>query len=128
MCEMSDQQNCTYDDLKLDLLISLEQEDAVNLTLMGKLITTKNFPINVIKDIVTKAWSQMRSIKVDVKRLDRNIFMFKFKYEAHLQVVFRKSPWTIKGAHLILKEWKSDLSWQEVDFLTSTFWIQSMDS
>ncbi|GMY31888.1 hypothetical protein FCV25MIE_27130 [Fagus crenata] len=121
---MSDQQNCTYDDLKLDLLTSLEQEDAVNLTLMGKLITTKNFPINVIKDIVTKAWSQMRSIEVDVKRLDRNIFMFKFKYEAHLQVVFRKRPWTIRGAHLILKEWKSDLSWQEVDFSTSTFWIQ----
>jgi hypothetical protein len=66
----------------------------------------------------------MRNIEVDVKRLDRNIFMFKFKYEAHLQVVFRKHPWTIRGAHLVLKEWKSDLSWQEVDFLTSTFWIQ----
>ena len=81
---MADQQNYTYDDLRLDLLTSLEQEDTVNLTLMGKLITAKIFPTNVIKDIVTKAWSQMRNIEVDVKRLDRNIFMFKFKYEAHL--------------------------------------------
>ncbi len=66
---MSDQQNCTYDNIRLDLLslTSLEQEDTVDLTLMGKLITIKNFPTYVIKNIVTKAWSQMRSIELNVK-------------------------------------------------------------
>jgi hypothetical protein len=95
-----------------------------NLTLLGKLITLKTVPTSVIRDIVTKAWNQTRSMVVKVQRLDKNIFMFKFKYEADLQVTFQKWPWTIRGAHLVLKEWQSDLSWQEVNFSVSTFWIQ----
>ena len=41
-----------------------------------------------------------------------------------MQQAFYKRPWTIKGAHLILKEWSPDLAWDEVDFNWPMFWIQ----
>lgn len=33
-------------------------------------------------------------------------------------------PWSLNGAHLILKEWPSELSLSEIDFETSTFYMQ----
>uniref|UniRef100_A0A2N9HH03 Reverse transcriptase domain-containing protein n=1 Tax=Fagus sylvatica TaxID=28930 RepID=A0A2N9HH03_FAGSY len=33
-------------------------------------------------------------------------------------------PWTLRGAHLILKFWEPNLNWNEIDFSKSTFWIQ----
>ena len=38
--------------------------------------------------------------------------------------VFLRRPWSIQGGHLILKKWHPDLSWQEVSFSTSSFWVQ----
>jgi hypothetical protein len=37
---------------------------------------------------------------------------------------YNKRPWTLKGAHLNLQEWRPDLTWEEVDFSWPTFWIQ----
>ena len=37
---------------------------------------------------------------------------------------YSRRPWTLKGAHLNLQEWRPDLTWEEVDFSWSTFWIQ----
>ena len=78
-------------DFCLDLTLG-EPNENTNLTLLGKLITLKTIPTSVIRDIVTKAWNQTRSMVVEVQCLDKNIFIFKFKYEADLQVTFRKRP------------------------------------
>ncbi|KAF3945993.1 hypothetical protein CMV_027689 [Castanea mollissima] len=38
---------------------------------------------------------------------------------------FRRRPWSVRGGHLVLKQWDPALDWQEVPFaITSTFWVQ----
>ena len=76
----------------------------------------------VVKEIIEKAWKLSHSIQV--QRIDRNIFLFTFGHEVDRQLAFNRRPWTIKGAHLILKPWTPDLSWHEMDFSTSTLWVQ----
>ena len=40
---------------------------------------------------------------------------------------FRRRPWSIRGGHLVLKHWNPSLTWQEIPFSTSTFWVQVHD-
>lgn len=41
-----------------------------------------------------------------------------------MDTIFRNRPWCLNEAHLILKEWPSELSLNEIDFGMSTFHIQ----
>ncbi|KAH7518087.1 hypothetical protein FEM48_Zijuj09G0133500 [Ziziphus jujuba var. spinosa] len=38
--------------------------------------------------------------------------------------IWRKRPWSINGAHLALREWKPEQSFEDLDFNISTFWVQ----
>uniref|UniRef100_A0A2N9EZP9 Reverse transcriptase domain-containing protein n=1 Tax=Fagus sylvatica TaxID=28930 RepID=A0A2N9EZP9_FAGSY len=89
--------------------------------LIGKLISNRNFHAPVILEIVSKAWNPSRLIHV--RKVDRNIFMFSFEHEADLSLAYKRRPWTIRGAHLNLKMWNPELSWQEIDFSRSSFWV-----
>ena len=61
---------------------------------------------------------------MEVRRVEKDIYMFSFQHKADLQKVFRKIPWSIRGGHMVLKRWNPNLSWQEVDFFVSIFWVQ----
>ena len=37
---------------------------------------------------------------------------------------YRRRPWSIRGGHLVLKQWNPSLTWQEVTFTTSALWVQ----
>lgn len=50
--------------------------------------------------------------------------MFIFEHEADLVLAFNRRPRTLRGAHLNLKMWNPDLSWKEIDFSLSAFWVQ----
>jgi hypothetical protein len=97
-------------------------QESLGFSLIGKLLSTRSFNGSAVQEIVSKAWNPKRTIKVTPT--GKNIFIFGFELESDMQQVFYKRPWTIKGAHLILKEWCPDLAWDEVDFNWSTFWIQ----
>ena len=77
---------------------------------------------SIVHDIVVKAWKPHKS--VSLKKLDKNTFLFVVSHETDLKLALDKRPWSIRGAHLVLKTWNPMLTWQEVDFSSSTFWIQ----
>uniref|UniRef100_A0A2N9G2U3 CCHC-type domain-containing protein n=1 Tax=Fagus sylvatica TaxID=28930 RepID=A0A2N9G2U3_FAGSY len=41
--------------------------------------------------------------------MECNVFLFTFENPSDLKKVFRKRPWTLRGAHLVLKKWAPDL-------------------
>ncbi|GMY05180.1 hypothetical protein FCV25MIE_00419, partial [Fagus crenata] len=109
-------------DNRLSLSPSKDPLNTTELSLIGKIIYPRNFINSVVKEIIMKAWKPTHEIQV--KRVERNTFLFSFGHEVDRQLAFNRRPWTIKGAHLILKIWSPELSWQEIVFSSSTFWIQ----
>lgn len=107
---------------RLELSLNHELPKSFEHILIGKILSSQNFNSNVVQEIVIKAWNLRRSIKVNM--VGRNTFVFAFEHELDMQLAFNRRPWTLKGAHLNLQEWRPDLSWEEVDFSWSTFWIQ----
>jgi hypothetical protein len=115
-------ETCNCVDNQLFLTPSSAPTPLNTLSLVGKIVSTRNFIHTVIKDIVDKAWKP--SLPIQVQRVDRNTFLFTFGHEVDRQLAYNRRPWTIKGAHLILKTWTPDLTWKEMDFSLSSFWIQ----
>jgi hypothetical protein len=113
-------EKCSCLDLQIELCPPTQTHPALNL--IGKIISKKNFLASVVLDIIQKAWRPHRPVLV--KKIDRNIFLFTFEHEIDLKLAFDRRPWTLRGAHLVLKKWRPELTWQEVDFSSSTFWVQ----
>ncbi len=109
-------------DNRLSLPAESPMTTSCHLTLVGKILSTRNFTHAVVKDIVDKAWKP--SSPIQVQRVERNIFLFSFGHEVDRELAFNKRPWTIKGAHLVLETWSPELTWKEINFTSSSFWVQ----
>lgn len=107
---------------KINLEFNQESLFRSKFILVGKILSTKSFSQVVVKDIVTKAWNLMMEVEVSV--LGRNVFPFSFNHEADVRRAWNRRPWSIKGEHLTLKNFRADLSLNEVDFSTTVFWVQ----
>lgn len=60
-----------------------------------------------------------------IQSLDLHSFSCAFTSEDDLNKVLTGSPWTVRGAHLILKRWLPDRNFDEIDFTTTEFWVQA---
>nr|POF16651.1 hypothetical protein CFP56_69302 [Quercus suber] len=113
---------CSFQDIRLELPPNQAVDSPPENTIIGKLISPKSLSLPIIKDVVTKAWRP--TYPLEVSKLDNNVFLFKFHHEADAQKTLLKRPWSIRGGHLILKEWDPSLTWKEVDFSKSVVWVQ----
>ena len=114
--------NFSCADNRLDLSELPDPAEDNELNLIGKILSSRNFNSGVVRDITIRAWNPSKDIQIS--RLEKNIFLFTFGVKADLEMAFSRRPWTIRGAHLVLKRWVPDLHWLEVNFSISTFWVQ----
>lgn len=90
-----------------------------DLTLVGKLLTTKTFRRFTISEIISKMWRLVA--KVFIEKIEENIFKFNFGNHRDKEKIFKNRLWTMNRFLLILKEWNAHKVLQEVSFNTSMF-------
>ena len=76
----------------------------------------------IVSDVVNKVWRLV--LPIWVSRLEKNTFMFHSHHEANMDNAYCRRPWSIREGHLVLKPWNPSLTWQEISFTSSTFWVQ----
>ncbi|KAL0015762.1 hypothetical protein SO802_002831 [Lithocarpus litseifolius] len=113
---------CSFKDICLELPPNQTPPTNSNLTIIEKIISSKSIGLSIVRDVVLKAWKPM--FPLEVSRMENNLFLFCFQHEADANNVFHRRPWSIKEGHLILKRWDPNLSWQEIEFNSSTIWVQ----
>lgn len=92
------------------------------ISLAGKILSKKKFKGNEILMVARRIWFTKEPPKVE--EIGQNLFLFTFKSETDRNRVWQRRPWTIKKAHLVLREWKTDIALDDIMFDTTTFWIQ----
>lgn len=59
--------------------------------------------------------------EMQIHNLDINTFLFVFNHKVNKKKVVENGPWIIISNHLIIKEWQPDVTFDEINFLTSIF-------
>ncbi|XP_060673331.1 uncharacterized protein LOC132803803 [Ziziphus jujuba] len=107
------------------LELEADEENAHRLSqlwLVGKVLSPKIVKKNIVQSIIRHVWFTDEEVRVD--HLHPNVFLFCLKSVLDRNRIWRKRPWSINGAHLVLREWRPDSSFEEINFHLSTFWIQ----
>lgn len=90
--------------------------------LLGKILSTMSFRRFTVTEIITKTW-RVRT-RVQIEKIGENCFKFLFGSREEKENIYRGRPWSLNGAHLILKEWSDEKSLNQIEFDYSTFHIQ----
>ncbi|KAK9291354.1 hypothetical protein L1049_019300 [Liquidambar formosana] len=111
-----------YDEVS-DLVPNVDTSAAVaSLSLVGKLISSRIVNKHVVRGILAKAWNISDGFSFTV--LESNSFLFGFSKELVPDRMLNSGPWSVMGAHLVLKVWNPNLILEEIDFSHSGFWVQ----
>ncbi|KAH7516250.1 hypothetical protein FEM48_Zijuj10G0115300 [Ziziphus jujuba var. spinosa] len=122
---MEDQRS-SYDRRELPQLeLVADKQNAVRVSqikLVGKLMTSKPIWKNVVQSIIRRVWFTDEA--VGTEQIHPDVFLFNFKSSADKDRIWKRRPWSIDGAHLVLKECQPELSLEKINFSLSTFWVQ----
>lgn len=90
--------------------------------LVGKVISGKLVNRNVVQMIIRRVW--FTNELVDIEQVEPNLFVFSFKNSYDRNRIWNRRPWSVNGAHLLLKEWSPTVPFQDLEFHKSAFWVQ----
>lgn len=102
--------------------IEFKREKATKYLLVGNVMNSRIFRMFTIMEIIYKTWRV--SSKVQVEKINDNVFKFCFVNNKDCDNIFHGRPWSLNGALLILKEWYDEEAISEVKFDNTTFHIQ----
>ncbi|KAK9276799.1 hypothetical protein L1049_006335 [Liquidambar formosana] len=94
-----------FDDV-LELVPDVDTSAAMaSLSLVGKLISSRIVNKHVVRGIFSKAWNISNGFSFTI--LDSNTFLFGFSKELVHDRMLNFGPWSVMGAHLVLKNCSS---------------------
>jgi hypothetical protein len=91
-------------------------------SLLGKLLTTKQIPKQVLYSSLKGIWCNPTGFKIT--ELEDNLFQFSFKKERTITRILKCEPWIIRNVWLKLHLWNRDINIQELEFQRAPLWIQ----
>lgn len=90
--------------------------------LAGKLLTIRVYRRFTISEIVTKVWRLHLPVKVE--KVGDNTFKFIFGAKWDREHIYKNRPWSLNGAHLILKPWLESQVLGDLSSASTTLWLQ----
>lgn len=87
---------------------------------LAKILTDKHMNPRTVKATLQAVWNFVNL--TDIHSLDSNTVSCTFKTQEGITSVLKGSPWSIRGAHIILKPWPRHTTFDKIEFFTSEFW------
>lgn len=117
--------NLSWDDLSDFLHIDEERAESVcQLSLVGRLVSRRTFSPQVIDPIIRSGRRFAREFQID--NIGQNRFLFTFTSLMDKDRILSQGPWNFRGALMVLKEWKSEATINDVDLSKALFWVRFM--
>lgn len=91
-------------------------------SLIGKVFGDKKANLVEVRGTMMKLWGARGLHKIIP--LDQNIFQFVFKAASEREGILQGRPWFFDNQLLLLQPWEEHLSWKEMSFTSSPFWVQ----
>lgn len=88
-------------------------------TLVGKIVSERPPNLNIVKNMIHKAWNMQNGL--GISEIGENVYRFSFEKEEDCKRVIRGRPWMILGFLLVLEKWKPKLTMHEVELNWSPF-------
>ncbi|GLT35681.1 hypothetical protein SLA2020_101120 [Shorea laevis] len=109
--------------VRLDSTQEHEADELHRFSCAGRLITThKDIRSGLVYGILKSAWSPKGGLELHEQ--SKHTYVFILSDEKEKQRIFSSSPWSVKGFHLILKDWPRSQRFDEIDFSRMEFWVQ----
>ena len=90
--------------------------------LVGKLFATKKQGLDVLKDLIQRAWRPRGKVGVSVE--SQNLFVFSFDTLRDIDRVLKDSPWTVNGNLLNIQKWEQGKRIEQLDMSRCSVWVQ----
>lgn len=110
------------EDIVIDDGIVQEVVESCRFSFLGKLLTTKRYNTQAMKDSLRRVWGFPTLLRIiDV---DANLFHFRFESEEHFVKVINGGPWNFDNQLLVTRLWEPGLASKGVTFHSIECWVQ----
>lgn len=96
-----------------------------NLCLIGKFITDRPINASIMEQTLAAVWRPV--MRMYVKELEPNLFLFMFNHVLDLERIVEKGPWSFEQNLLVTTRMEQGMNPSAVDLHYADFWVQVYD-